>query len=256
MINLNKPDIIKAYDLYLKSNDVTKQMTRASQSGNRMSASSAGSCAKKQWYDRNHPNLREPFKTETLRIFQVGNLIGDDLDAAMNMNLLDFPNKYAEEYITNDDYNLGGSFDLLIVKDNKGYLYDYKTANTWAWTKQFGKKRAIDSTSGDQYRFQLGTYAWLLSQDKYKEKYEYEEIVYMALIGYNKNDSKINEVEVPMNFVDFAKRYWDEAKIVVDSTQEPEQSKTVPFMSWECKSYCSYSKICNNPVNPNYEGAS
>ena len=70
------------------------------------------------------------------------------------------------------------------------------------------------------------------------------------------NDSKINEVEVPMNFVEFAERYWEEAKTIVDSTQEPQQSKTVPFMSWECKSYCSYSKVCNNPANPNYEGAS
>ena len=73
-------------------------MNRASKNGNKMSASSAGLCAKKQWYDRNHPNLREPFSDQTLRIFQVGNLVGNDLDKAMDMNLLDFPSKYSEEY--------------------------------------------------------------------------------------------------------------------------------------------------------------
>lgn len=254
MKSSDKPNIIKAYDLYLKANDVSNQMTRASKSGKNMSASSAGLCAKKQWYDKNHPKLREPFSDQTLRIFQIGNLVGDDFDKAMDMNLLDFPSKYAEEYVSNDDYNLGGSFDLFIVKDSKGYLYDYKTANSWSWSKQFGKRRPLDSTSGDQYRFQLGTYAWLLNQDKYKEKYGHDEIAYMALIGYNKNDSKINEVEVSLNFIDFAERYWKEAKVIVESKQEPQESKTVPFNEWECGKYCAYNKVCDNPNNPNYKG--
>lgn len=248
---MSKPDIIGAYDHYLEQKNKVHNQLRATQSAGRMSASSSGQCSKKMWYKKYKPELEEPFSKQLLRVFQLGNLVGVDLDAALT--LADYPRKYAEDYIFDRDLNIGGSFDLLIIdEEGKGYLYDYKTANQWSWTKTFGKRRPIDTTSGDHYRFQLGTYGYILEKN-YGKQYGLRNIEEMALIGYNKNTSQINKVEVSTDYILFAERYWQEAQKIVDNPTEPTESKTVPYTDWDCK-LCNFNKVCDNPANENYEG--
>tara|TARA_R100000152_G_C6780003_1_gene212259 strand:- start:2444 stop:3232 length:789 start_codon:yes stop_codon:yes gene_type:complete len=253
---MNKPDVIGAYDSYLTHKNETDNRLRDSQKEDRYSASASGQCSKKIWYEKHHPELKKPFARTTLRTFQVGNLIGNDLDTGSTLffNSQSGYKKYAEDYIKDDKLNIGGSFDLLLVDQiGHGYLYDYKTANIGSYAKMFGKNRAIDSTSGDHYRFQLGTYAYIL-ENNYKDKYGLVKIEYMALIGFDKNFSNMAEIEVSNKYVDFAKRYWKEAGSIIESSIEPGPSSTVPYNAdWDCK-YCNFNQYCNNPSNPEYKG--
>jgi len=253
---MNKPDVIGAYDSYLLNKNKTDQRLRDSKKEDRYSASSSGQCSKKIWYEVNHPELKEPFDSRILRTFRVGNIIGDDMDVGSTLffNKKSGYKKYAEDYIKDDKLNIGGSFDLLLVDEiGYGYLYDYKTANIGSYAKIFGKNRTIGGTDGDHYRFQLGTYAYILLNN-YKEKYNLIKIEYMALIGFDKNFSNIAEIEVNKNYIEFAERYWKEAGSVIKSSTEPEPSSTVPYNNaWDCK-YCNFKKHCNNPNNPEYKG--
>ena len=250
-----KYDIIKYYNDYLYDKNDEASIVRKKKKGNRHSASSAGLCSKKEWYDRHHPELKQPFDDKTLRIFQLGNLVGDDIEKSM-YHYKQTETVFTEEYIYDEELNVGGSYDLLIVDEiGVGYLYDYKTANMFSYNKMFGKKRPIGTTSGDHYRFQLGTYAYILEKD-YKKEYGFTRIGYMALIGYDKNFSSMVEQEVHLNYTDFAKRYWEEAGPIIENPIEPQQSRTVPYNttdSWDCK-YCNYNKVCDNPSNPLSKG--
>ena len=60
-----KFDIIKFYDEYLHDNNKMSQIVRNKQKENRHSASSAGLCAKKEWYEKHHPELKQPFVSVT-----------------------------------------------------------------------------------------------------------------------------------------------------------------------------------------------
>ena len=250
-----KFDIIKFYDDYLYDNNKMSQIVRKKKKENRHSASSAGLCAKKEWYEKHHPELKQPFEEKTLRVFQIGNLIGEDIEKAM-YHYKNTETVWTEEYIYDEKLNVGGSFDLFIVDElGVGYLYDYKTANMFSYNKMFGAKRDMHSTSGDPYRFQLGTYAYILEKE-YKKEYGFSKIGYMALIGYDKNFSSMIEQEVSTNYIEFAERYWKEAGPIIDNPIEPQQSKVVPYNtenSWDCK-YCNFNKSCDNPINPLTKG--
>lgn len=252
-----KFDIIKYYNDYLYDKNKEASIVREEKKGDRHSASSTGLCAKKEWYDKHHPELKQPYEDKTLRIFQVGNLIGEDIEKSL-YHLVSIPSTtiFTEEYIFDKELNVGGSYDLFIVDElGVGYLYDYKTANMFSYNKMFGNKRPIDDTSGDHYRFQLGTYAYIL-ENNYKNEYGFTKIGYMALIGYDKNFSSMVEQEVSNNYIEFAERYWREAGPIIENPIEPEQSQTVPYNtkdSWDCK-YCNYNKSCNNPMNPINKG--
>ena len=249
-----KPDIITYYDDYLSKINNNNQIIRDKIRETRFSASSAGQCSKKQWYERHHPELKQPFGKEILRLFHLGNLVGEDIDKSSNyFNEMQFYKKYSEDYIKDDELNIGGSFDLFLVDDiGIGYLYDYKTANIGSYSRIFGKNRAIDNTSGDHYRFQLGTYAYIL--EKNKKKYNFTKIGYIALIGYDKNRSYMSEIEVNRNYIEFAERYWTEAGPIIKNPTEPQSSATVPYnLSWDCK-YCSFNQSCSNSNNKQYKG--
>lgn len=237
-------DVIGIYNDYLKKENKLKLNQRNEQSDGRFSASSAGMCAKKLWFAKNDFPKRD-LDEKTMRLFKLGTLIGNDIEAAMKIHSSENIKVYTEEYLQDDELNIGGSFDLLIVDSttNKGYLYDYKTCSSYKWKMMFGHLKNRDPNPANNYEFQLGTYAMMLN----KTKKFCDEIVEMNLIYYNKDTSLTKEKKVDLQYIDFAKKYWEKAKYIAEKDQEPENQKMVPYYKWECGgTWCIYSDSCNS----------
>ena len=67
----------------------------------------------------------------------------------------------------------------------------------------------------------------------------------MALLFYNKNDSKMQELEIPMSMIDEAVDYWEKINKAVKEGVPPIKLGSAPVLEWECNSkYCSYFEEC------------
>ena len=75
--------------------------------------------------------------------------------------------------------------------------------------------------------------------------HDYPKIKSMALLFYNKNDSKMRELEVPMSMVDEAVEYWERVNSSVKEGVPPIELGFAPVLKWECnEKYCSYFETC------------
>ena len=96
------------------------------------------------------------------------------------------------------------------------------------------------------YELQLGTYALGLSQQLKIEPTK------LYLTWYNKDNSTMKSVEVPIEYMDKAQKYWESliTKLnIVNLDPEriiPKEDKNTPVYQWECK-YCNFSNICPSP---------
>ena len=240
-------DIKSVYDRYLLDENDTKMMIRKGQSNGRFSASSAGLCAKKLWYQKNKVSPMTP-DPESLRVMKLGTIVGYDFDKAFDDKEVEIDgveyHVYKEKYVFDEEYNIGGSFDLLLVnKDTMaGHLFDYKTCNSWKWKMMFGQLKNRDNNPSNNYEFQLGTYALILD----RQHTFCDGIESMTLVYYNKDKSMIRQKEVHMDYVEFARKYWEKATFIANKDQEPTNNEMVPYYQWECGKYCSYLPYCNS----------
>ena len=219
----------------------------------RYAASGAGLCKRKQWYAANNYEKNET-DADNIRKMKLGTLVGKDFDDALtwfksNNLLAQTPENdldiLIEHPVSNDNYNLLGHFDLLVIKDRKGYLYDYKTCHEYTFRKATGKILSKKNDK-DNYAYQLGTYGFMIEES---ELIECDEVVYMANIYINKNDSKVKTKSIDLNYKDFAKQYW----LSIQENQlknEPPPfglQRFTPTYDWECGGYCNFVEHCNSP---------
>ena len=223
------------------------------------SASSAGSCYKKQYLSITPPSLVQPAETEpkSNRIMRLGTIVHQDLEEALDFYKTD-KHIETEYFLEIDELNVCGTFDAIIIDDKVGTLVDFKTVGSFPWRLKFG--RDAKSTYNRMYSLQMATYAIGCI-----EKFKLEEIN-MFLVYYNKDTSVIKTVKVDNSEIDKAKEYWrtlDKTKPQlsgVDFTTATKIDKQrfldylddefilgvdygVPFESWECK-YCQFNNIC------------
>jgi len=238
--------IDEMYNDFLSKRNIVHKESRLAQSQGRYSASSSGMCIKKQWFQKQGYEPAIP-DNSSLRIFRLGTMVGEDLEEAVKFWAMRNPtlNVYTEEYIKDDSLNLGGSFDLLIVdEERKGYLYDYKTCNMGSWSAKFSPKPW--SIQSNNYDFQLGTYAMMLNDS---QKF-CDEIVYMGLFYYNKNTSKTRLKDSDLMYIDLAREYWEKINATAPNPDPPPYSEEglVPYYKWECGKYCSFVDQCDSPL--------
>ena len=72
--------------------------------------------------------------------------------------------------------------------------------------------------------------------------------VSLNIVYYNKNDSKLNTVNIPVEALDAASAYWGDLNNFINEDGNiegipPNGAIGVPMQEWECR-YCQYSKIC------------
>lgn len=240
-------DIKNVYDKYLLEENDMKKMVRDSQSMGRLSASSAGLCAKKLWYQKHDVQPMQP-DPESLRVMKLGTIVGYDFDKAFDHKTMTIDDVtydvHKEEYVYDEEYEIGGSFDLLLVnqKTKAGHLFDYKTCNSWKWKMMFGQMKNRDSNPSNNYEFQLGTYGLILD----RQHTFCDGIESMTLVYYNKDKSTIRQQEVHMDYIELAEKYWRKAREIANQDQEPSNNELVPYYSWECGKYCSYLPYCDS----------
>ena len=251
---INSPiNPVEIYDRYLKLLSDEKSIIREADLKERYAASGAGLCKRKQWYAYNDYNKNE-IDSDSIRKMRLGTLVGQDFDSAIKWfrteKLLaqipgDDLSVLIEHPVQSNDFKLLGHFDLLIIQDRKGYLYDYKTCHEFTFRKETGKLLS-KSNEKDNYAYQLGTYGFLIERD---DRIPCDEVVYMANIYINKNDSKVKNKEINLNYKDLAMDYW----LSVNDNQRKEEpppfglNNFTPTYKWECGDYCSFRDDCNSP---------
>ena len=203
------------------------------------SASSAGSCHRKQWYKINKFEETPP-DVRPLRVMRLGTIVHKDLENAVSM--YNASNKddeiiYSEHRIELPEINVVGHLDLAVSTVDKIYVYDIKTAHSFKWKKMFG--RNVDPNPSVNYQLQLGTYALGLMTQLDRKDADVE----MGLIWYRKDDSWMKVQLIDEEWIQNAFFYWVELNEAIQEEGKPKiGSYNTPVYNWECK-YCPYHKI-------------
>jgi len=203
------------------------------------SASTAGSCHRKQWYKINGYEEVAP-EIKPMRVMRLGTIVHKDIEKAINSyvtnNDFDYT-VYTEHRIELPDFNVVGHLDIAVDAD-KVYVYDLKTAHSFKWKKIFG--RNIDPQPSVNYQLQLGTYGvGMLEYLGYADSEDIE----LGLIWYKKDDSMMKVQIIGNEWLDSALHYWIELTEALDNNKMPEVGDySTPVYNWECN-YCPYHNI-------------
>jgi CRISPR/Cas system-associated exonuclease Cas4 (RecB family) len=88
----------------------------------------------------------------------------------------------------------------------------------------------------------LGTYGLYYRENNIK-------INKMALLFYNKNNSRVKELRVPRKYIDIAERYWLKVQELFKDGLPPIEKGFSPVEDWECNSkYCSFYEPCGGGI--------
>ena len=257
-------DIIKIFDDYLVNLNNNNQALRQMNAGDRYSASGAGMCLRKHYFSHEH-YPRGDIKPTSMRAMRLGTIFGSDFEKAMIWHFKQQSESitlFTEEYIQHPTLPIGGHFDILLVDgDGDGYLYDVKTAHDWKYKKLFNKKHK-DMNPSTNYQQQLGTYAWILDEmyssggkrfhtnnSNGQLKPLCKKVVYMANAYFNKNDSNMQMMEAPLDFIEIAQEYWE--RLLSYGGQSPALGDITPAYTWECRGYCDFIEHCDSPHTVN-----
>tara|TARA_R100001530_G_scaffold134606_1_gene109802 strand:- start:183 stop:899 length:717 start_codon:yes stop_codon:yes gene_type:complete len=202
------------------------------------SASSAGSCHRKQWFKINDaPEVEQQVKP--LRVMRLGTIVHKDIEQALNLyadkHRLEY-DLYTEHRIELPKIKVVGHLDIAI-NDDKVYVYDLKTAHSFKWKKVFG--RNVDPSPSVNYQLQLGTYGLGMINQLDRRDADIE----LGLIWYKKDDSMMKVQLIDSEWVDRAFFYWVELNEALEDDNVPNVGDyNTPVYNWECK-YCPYHKI-------------
>tara|TARA_Y100000310_G_C20650522_1_gene799146 strand:+ start:474 stop:1277 length:804 start_codon:yes stop_codon:yes gene_type:complete len=242
--------LIEIYDEYLKDQEKIHQNFRENTyPEGSFTASSCGMCMKKLYY-KSIDEPQDELKDQTRRTFRVGSLMDADFKKSV-YHSKEITNKYHvydDKALYHENLMVGGMMDLLLVdkETKKGYLYDYKTAKAYAYKMKFGRNKEIGGSTG--YEMQLGTYAMLILEEKLCDSIEE-----MALIYFNKDDSRMATQMVDKSFIIKAVNYWEETLTMLNFNPQDFENNDefrlgeFPAYKWECRGYCSYTSVCNSP---------
>ena len=249
-------DPVDIYNRFLAIKQEETQNIRNRENRHKYSASGAGMCKHKHWFDYNG-YIKGESKIQDIRKMRLGTILGEDFDKAMawfekeslEAQIPDNNVKvYSETAVSHNILKINGHFDLLIVVEDtsslkpwrKGYLYDYKSCHSYKYS-QIGKN------DSDNYSYQLATYAFMLEDSAEL----CDEVVSMELLYYNKNDSGIKSQKVLNPYKKLARDYWADVNYNQIRKTEPTQfgleMLRTPYKAWECNGYCSFIDFCNSP---------
>ena len=183
--------------------------------------SALGSCIRSIYYDMLGAE-RVPLDTRVMRIFDNGHSAHErytNYFKKAGVHIAD------ELLIRDDEWNIEGSADDLIIIDKEIILIDEKTIGNFPFEKMLqGQLRKT-------YMYQLNCYMWLLGLKRGFFLYE------------NKNTQHIHIKEVkfdPKIITDIKKRVTTVMKAIIRNTP-PKGEYTLK--DWQCR-YCGYNKHC------------
>ena len=212
------------------------------------SASSVGSCLKRQYYKHIGTEPSDSIESQILRKMRLGTIMHKDMERAVNdyidSNKEEWADKnyniYTEYEVQIPELKVIGHLDYALVNDEKAEIYDLKTAHSYQYSL-YAKKRGKTSQNL-AYNMQVSTYGMAIASEHNIEDFN------CYLLWYNKNDSNMNIKEVPFESRDHALYYWFDLNEIINNTEEPNQLKRgvddgIPFEEWQCK-HCEFRSIC------------
>tara|TARA_Y100001951_G_scaffold42464_1_gene33635 strand:+ start:257 stop:979 length:723 start_codon:yes stop_codon:yes gene_type:complete len=237
---MQRPTVREIYDQYLQLLNEKKTLHRY-QDRSWFHSSTAGLCARKHYYATIEQLEGASIDDATRRLFRLGDLVHGDIQEAIrwwaDSNGVPI---LIEKELYLEDLNVRGFIDLGFVYDDT--LHDIKTCNHWKWSKMFGKN--ADDQPSINYQMQLATYGLWYER-------EMGPLQGMTLIFYNKNNSAMREVKVPIGMIKAAEDYWNMINDITSSVTPPEVClESAPVYSWECnEKYCQYFDICGGGIH-------
>ena len=265
MLGVKSPtDIEGIYNSYLDELQEKNRKERYEGKESWYHASGAGSCSRKLYFESvEQIKPTGVFDERTKRLLQLGNLIHEDVQKSLthirNRDYnrdISIDNTQLKKEIKNkekdveflvegevkiEELNVRGFYDVVAKHTDDGkriYLYDIKTCGAWSWKMKFGRKKTLNPSI--HYELQLGTYGYALKQ-------QFGQLDGMFLYYYNKDDSKMRCVEVPLTYISRAYLFWK--NINDEHKQGLPQFRTgvSPVQKWQCN-YCQFKEHCNPPA--------
>jgi len=215
------------------------------------SASTAGSCYRKQYYNVNEYEGTEPDE-KSMRLLRLGTIIHKDIADAMESYREEIESDglklFVEHQVTLEDFNVVGHLDLAVYDEKEDTLYitDIKSAHSHKWQRTFGRK--YDTSPSENYYLQLATYTiGLMEQLEHEPKR-----VEMSLTWYKKDDSMVRAQKINNLWIEETKSYWWDLIDALGKDRDEEvpiglvpggRTKMVaPIEKWECN-YCQYKRL-------------
>ena len=210
------------------------------------SASTAGSCFRKQYYNVNGYEGTQPDE-KSMRLLRLGTIVHEDIANAFERYREEMESQglqlFVEHKVTLEDLNVVGHLDIGVYdeENRKIIITDIKTAHSYKWKMLFG--RNPDKNPSVNYYLQLATYGLGLCADVGENPYNLE----LSLTWYKKDDSLLRTQKIGNEWLEAATKYWDDLNESVEKEageyRIPEiGEENVPVYNWECK-YCPYYQI-------------
>jgi CRISPR/Cas system-associated exonuclease Cas4 (RecB family) len=255
----NSPvDIEGIYNDYLDKKQEENRKNRYEGNEHWYHASGAGSCSRKLYFESvEQIEPSNPMDEKTKRLLRLGSVLHDDFEKSLvsynreynrDYNIEDNKEKeiknkekdslvfHTEGEIKIDPLNVRGFYDVVSEGDDV-YLYDFKTCGGYSWKMKFGRKPAFSPSI--HYELQLGTYGYAIKE-------QFGRLDGMYLYYYNKDNSQMRCVSVPLTYISRAYLFW---KNINDEHKQglPMFRKGVsPVQVWQCN-YCQFLDHCNPP---------
>ena len=204
-------------------------------------ASSSGSCRRKLYYKANSYEKTNETNQSSLRKMRLGTIFHEDMEQALDMFNSNSQSNgwgegkfYIEKELRVPELNLRGFADAIYEAHNgKIYLYDFKTAGSFPWKLKFGR---TGKPHDERYSLQLGSYGEAV-------KRTFGRLDGMYLVYYNKDNSDMREVEVPLEYTDKAVKWWTETNKEHAKGLPGLKPGENPSAAWECN-YCEWKDLC------------
>ena len=251
----NSPiDIEGIYNDYLDKKQEENRLKRYSGKESWYHASGAGGCSRKLYFESvEQVEPSNPIDVKTKRLLRLGNVVHDDFEKALTHYNRDNNNRdissdkekeskekeikfHTEQEITIDELNVRGFYDI-VVECEEVYLYDLKTCGGYSWKMKFGRKPSFNPSI--HYELQLGTYGYALRE-------QFGRLDGMFLYYYNKDNSMMRAVSVPLTFISRAYLYWKNVNDEHKQGLPPFRKGVSPVQDWQCN-YCQFLDHCNPP---------
>jgi hypothetical protein len=222
---LTQDKLEEVYELYLRKEGTKSWIEKHvdKEDGVWFSASSAGSCFRKQKYKLLKEKAIPPDRKGLFRM-RVGDLVHEDFQKALLTYYRDYP-ILTEYEIEIKELNVRGFIDILILDKQNVDIKDVKTSAAFAWKRKFGRVYNRDNNPSEKNELQLGTY------------------------GLGLEEKGLQVVNIDDDYKKKAKEYWQETITICKrelDTIVPGEDIGVPFESWECN-YCQYKEVCPSP---------
>ena len=246
-------DFEQIYENYIDDRNEENRKERYEGKESFYRASSSGFCSRKIYFESVEKiKPTNPTEPKGKRIMRLGTVVHEDLQNALvyynNINNIELLNKekeiknkqkekfHVEGNIEIKELNVRGHYDCVSEGENV-YLFDFKTIANGSYSKKFGHNKDFDPSIHQE--LQLGTYGYAIRE-------EFGKLDGMYLVYYNKDNSMMNSVNVPVSYTNRAFNFWyninEEHKKGL-----PDFKKGVsPVQDWNC-SYCPFLDHCNPP---------